>query len=257
MANTQKIPHLRKEKRKKKANRQLLGLALLFFVILLVVLFFQSSISRVQDISVKGVEIVPAEEVIKESHLVFDMQYLFVNKEKVAASIMATIPAIESVDVRKSFPGKIELVVKERPRVALFMNTRGQLYPVTNTGVVLTQYPGGEGAVDKPIIRLWQNEQLLPKFTEQLYKMEPSIREQISEIRHEPMGNNPERLVLFMKDGFEVHTVISNFADNMAWYPSFVQSLKKEGKTEGIINLSEVKWFEPYKGQQTNNEKRS
>ncbi|MED0674719.1 MULTISPECIES: cell division protein FtsQ/DivIB [Aneurinibacillus] len=255
MANIEKIPRLRKENRKKRTNRQLLILLLLFFLVLLLVLFFQSSISRVQDISVTGAQLVSPGEVIKQSHLHFDMQYLLVNKEKVATSIVSAIPAIESVEVRKTFPGKIELVVKERPRVAFLMNNRGELYPVTNKGVVLRQYPSSDEMVDKPIIRLWKTEQLLPEFAEQLDKLDPGIRRQISEIRHEPTKNNPDRLILFMKDGFEVHTVIQDFADNMAWYPSFVQSLKREGKTEGIINLSEVKWFEPYKQQQTNGNK--
>jgi cell division protein FtsQ len=257
MANVEKIPRLRKETRKKKANRQLLMLMLLFFLVVLAVLFFQSSISRVQDISVTGANLVPADEVIKQSRLTFDMQYLFVNREKVEESILAGLPAIESVDVRKTFPGKIELAVKERPRVALLMDNRGATYPVTNNGIVLKQYPSGDGSVDKPIIRQWKQAQLLPKFAQELYKLDPGIRQQISEIQHQPEQDNPERLVLFMKDGFEVHTTIQNFADNMAWYPSFVQSLKQEGKTEGIINLSEVKWFAPYKQQPTNNEKQS
>ncbi|GEN32735.1 MULTISPECIES: cell division protein FtsQ/DivIB [Aneurinibacillus] len=256
MANIEKIPRLRKENRKKRTNRQLLVLMMLFFLVLLVVLFFQSSISRVQDISVTGTQLVSADEVIKQSHLTFDMQYLLVNKEKVKNSIVTALPAIESVDVRKTFPGKIELAVKERPRVALFMDGQGALYPVTNKGGILKQYPIGDGTVDKPIIRRWQTENLLPKFAAELDKLDPGIRQQISEIQHESDKNNPERLILFMKDGFEVHTTIQNFADNMAWYPSFVQSLKQEGKTEGIINLSEVKWFAPYKQQQpANNEK--
>lgn len=257
MANIEKIPRLRKEDRKKKTNRQLLLLMLLFFIILLVVLFFQSSISRVQDISVTGAKLVPAEEIITQSRLTFDMQYLFVNKAKVEETIITALPAIERVDVRKTFPGKVELAVKERPRVALWMNSQGALYPVTNKGGILKQYPSGDGSVDKPIIRRWEIDQLLPKFAAQLDKVDPGIRQQISEIRHEPAANNPERLVLFMKDGFEVHTTIHNFADNMAWYPSFVQSLQQEGKTEGIINLSEVKWFAPYKQQPANNEKQS
>lgn len=257
MANIEKIPHLRKENRKKKANRQLLILMLLFFTVLLIVLFFQSSISRVQDISVTGAKLVPPEEVIKYSQLTFDMQYLFVNKQNVEQSIIAALPAIESVDVRKKFPGKVELVVTERPRVALLMNSQGAMYPITDKGGVLKQYPSGDGTVDKPIIRRWGTEQLLPRFAGELNKLDPGIRQQISEIRHEPTKNNPENLVLFMKDGFEVHTTIQNFASNMAWYPSFVQSLKQEGKTEGIINLSEVKWFAPYKQQPANNEKQS
>lgn len=101
MANIEKIPRLRQENRKKKTNRQLLILMLLFFTVLLVVLFFQSSISRVQDISVTGAKLVPSEEVIKHSQLTFDMQYLFVNKQNVEHSIIAALPAIESVDVRK------------------------------------------------------------------------------------------------------------------------------------------------------------
>ena len=67
----------------------------------------------------------------------------------------------------------------------------------------------------------------------------------ISEI--EPAGNDdPLRLKLYMRDGFEVQTSIRNFAKNMEWYPSFVANLKKEGNHEGIIMLLDGKWFVPY-----------
>ncbi|WP_047151555.1 cell division protein FtsQ/DivIB [Aneurinibacillus tyrosinisolvens] len=257
MAKIEKIPRLREEKRKKNTNRQILVLVLLFFVVLLVILFFQSSISRVQDITVTGVKYVSDDEVIKQSHVTFDMQFLFINSEQVAASIVSSIPAVESVEVKKHFPGKVELRVKERPRVALLMNPRGELFPVTNNGFVLKEYPVKENEMDKPIIRTWRDEGLLPEFAQELTKLDSNTKSLISEIHHQPEANNPKRLVLFMKDGFEVHSTITNFAENMAWYPSFVQTLKREGKTEGIINMSEVKWFEPYRQQQTANEKKS
>lgn len=250
MAKLEKVPHLRQEKRKKNTNRQLLGLMLLFFLVVLLVLFFRSSMSRVQDISVTGTEIVKADEVVQQSQIKLNMQYLFVDTDKVAASIKNSIPAIDIVRVEKSFPGKVRIIVKEKPRVALWMDGRGTLYPVTAMGDILKEYANPSDSVDKPIIRQWQAAALLPKFAAELAKMDQGIRQQISEISHQPSASDPERIILFMKDGYEVHTTVTDFARNMAWYPSFVQSLKREGRVEGIINLSEVKWFEPYKQQQ-------
>lgn len=254
MAKLEKVPQLRQEKRKKNTNRQLLILTLLFFLVVLLVLFFRSSMSRVQDISVTGTKIVKADEVVTQSQVRLDMQYLFVDKEKVAASIIESIPAIESVSVEKSFPGKIRITVKEKPRVALWMDGRGTLYPVTAKGDILKEYANSGETMDKPIIRQWQTEALLPVFAAELSKMDQGVKQQISEIRHQPAASDPQKIILFMKDGYEVHTTVADFARNMSWYPSFVQSLKQEGRTEGIINLSEVKWFEPYQQQQKQGE---
>ncbi|WCK53081.1 FtsQ-type POTRA domain-containing protein [Aneurinibacillus sp. Ricciae_BoGa-3] len=244
MAQNEKIPRLREEKRKKAANKPLLLLVFIFFMVVLLVLFFRSSISKLQSISVTGNQYATRDEIIKNSGLSFNMQFLFIDKNKVADSILKTNPAVQSVDIIKSFPGKIELHIKEKPLVALLMDKAGRLYPVTSTGSILQNHPVNETAVDKPIIRNWTGPAQLPVLAVQLGKTGPAVSQQISEISNSPQDS--QRLILFMKDGFEVHTTLAKFADYMAWYPSFVQSLKQEGKTEGIINLSEVKWFEPY-----------
>jgi cell division protein FtsQ len=247
MAHNEKIPHLREERRKKAANKPLLLLVFIFFIVVLLVLFFRSSISKLQSVSVTGNQYTTTDEIIKDSGLSFNMQFLFIDKARVAGSILQTNPAVQSVDVIKSFPGKIELDIKEKPRVALLMDKTGRLYPVTSTGSVLLNHPVTENAVDKPIIRNWTNPAQLSQMAAQLYKTQPAVSQMISEISNSPQDT--QRLILFMKDGFEVHTALPKFADYMVWYPSFVQSLKQEGKTEGIINLSEVKWFEPYPQQ--------
>ncbi|WP_027414497.1 cell division protein FtsQ/DivIB [Aneurinibacillus terranovensis] len=249
MAQIEKIPHLREEKRKKNTNRALLTLLFLFFIVMLLILFFRSSISKLQEITVTGNQYVTKEEVIKNSGLAYQMQFLFIDKEKVAKSILAALPAIEKVDVSKQFPGKVELLVKERRQVALIMEKDGHLYPITDNGVELKGRQIFAEMGDKPIVRSWDQPALLPQLAEELTKVNPAVDQLISEIRLASQKDEMGRLVLYMKDGYEVHTTLQNFSQYMEWYPSFVESLKKEGKTEGIINLSEVKYFEPYPQQ--------
>ena len=83
--------------------------------------------------------------------------------------------------------------------------------------------------IDRPILRNWKDTAQFTQLGEELKKMDSSIRNEISEIEPDVKETDPQRLILYMKDGYEVHTSLRHFAKNMAWYPPFVANLKQEG----------------------------
>lgn len=249
MAGVQKVPKLRVAKKNKQANRRIIFLLFLFFMSLLLILFFRSSFGKVQNISVKGNQWVSTGDILQKSGISKGTSSLiFMNKGKVEQSISSSFPVVQKVTLTKVFPGSLVIDVTERPIVA-FMQKDGKAYPVFDNGTVLTTQTITKQIGDKPRLSSWANLSDLPRFINEYNQLDSEVKALISEIVYTGDAAHPDTLTLYMKEGYEVRTVIQGFANNMAKYPTYVKTLKLDGKNNGIIHLSEVKYFEPYKKQ--------
>jgi cell division protein FtsQ len=245
MPNIKRIPALtKKTQKKRKVNRFFLALGLLFFLGICLVLFLRSPLSKVDTIEVTGNELLNRDQVIQFSNVTIGQSFFTVNTDQIKNTLEA-LAEVKSAVIERHFPGKIILSIKENNRVAFLMGNNDKIIPVLENGRPLENRPWNDRLIDKPLIRHWTNSSLLPKLCEELIQLEPAIVNSISEIEPDGQGD-PMNLKLFMKDGYEVHTSIRHFSQNMSWYPSFVNSLKQEGKPRGIIMLFDGKWFVPY-----------
>lgn len=222
------------EKQKVKVGRLLFILFLFFFTILIVV-FFQSSLSKVQQIHVEGVDKLTTTEVIAQSGIAVGDQILLVRKQKVREAL-TTHPVIEDVEVTIHFPGNVTVHVREFETVAYLYSSSQQLYPVLKNGYVVEQER--VDVVQYPLITEWEDPALLPNFCKELAILDTVVMQQISEVRLEPNENDPYRLVLYMRDGFEVHTSIVQFAKHLKNYLYVVENVAPN--EVGVINLSDA-----------------
>lgn len=219
---------------KRKAGKILIFLFLFFFVILSVV-FFQSSISRIQVINVFGNERLSAQEIVDLSEIEIGDQILLLRESSIKQRLLQN-PIIKDATLEINFPGNVNLSITEYGTVAYLLNSDLQLQPVLANGYVF------QGSVDEvihhPIITKWDDPNLLPNMCNELMKLNALVLGQISEIRHMPTENDPFKLVLYMRDGFEVQTSIIQFADHLKKYMYVVENLEEQ--VPGVIYLNDA-----------------
>lgn len=248
MAELKKIPRLRVVKGNKRTNRRLIFLLCIFFMLLFMILFFRSSFGKVQNITIKGNQWTSTTDIMKKAGIKQGASLLFIKKDKVEQALISSYPVIQKISLQKDYPSTLEIQITENP-VVVTLQTGGKDYPVFQNGIVLTTRPLSEQKGDKPRLSSWNNLDLLPTFIQEYNRLDSGVKLMISEVVFTGGVNHPDSLTLYMKEGYEVHTKIQEFAKNMAWYPSFVKTLKNEGNNKGIIYLSEVKYFEPIQKQ--------
>ncbi|QRG65760.1 cell division protein FtsQ/DivIB [Brevibacillus choshinensis] len=242
-AYEERIPQVKQQRPRRRGNRKLVFLLVLFFLIVLIIVFIRSPYSKVQEIQVFGNDIYPAEQIIAQSGLKKDMQFLNVWEGSVQKSLLP-LEGIKEVTVSRSFPGVIQLHVKEQKRVAFWNGQDGSRYPLLENGFVLKEINFANRVVDRPLISSWASPELLPNLAKSLSKLSPSVLGEISDITLTPTVYDKQRVTLFMRDGNEVRSVVYKLDKMLNWYPEIVKELPKGSK--GVLSLFEQPWFVPY-----------
>src|SRR5690606_13769941 len=99
------------------------------------------------------------------------------------------------------------------------------------------------GIIDKPLIRAWNDPDKLTALAKALGQLSPAIQSEISEILLVPTSYDDQRLVRYMRDGNDEHTVIHKLIQ-LSLYPSLIQEIPEGEK--GIMYLLESTWFSKY-----------
>lgn len=222
------------EHRKKKAGK-LLFILFLFFFAILIVLFFQSSYSKIQAVTVTGTERLTDQEIIAQSGIELGDQILLVRESTIRDALLNN-PVIKEAKLEINFPGKITIHIEEYRTVAYYYHNQAQRYPILESGYVFEQEV--DEPMNHPILTEWDQPELLPNFCKELSQLNAIVLQQISEIRLVPSANDPFKLILYMRDGFEVQTSTLQFAKHLKNYLYVVENL--EGKEPGVINLSDA-----------------
>ena len=238
-----RIPKL-KEQRRKKANRRLIFLLLLFFLIIVCVIYFQSPLSHVKSIAIKGNNLYTTEEVERMSGLDKDTNIWTINKEKVASTLKDS-SAIQSVDVSITFPNTVQITIKEYKKVA-YLADGNKYIPVIENGEVLYGKEMSTSPYDAPIIKNMTNKQekAIIMLGEELNKLPSEVYNAISEVSYTPKKTDPYHITVYMNDGNQVLATLTSFADKMEHYPSILAQLNTDKK--GVIDLEVGSYFKAF-----------
>lgn len=235
-----RIPKL-KQQRRKKANRRLIIFLLLFFLLILGILYFQSPLSHVGSIEVKGNLIHSTDEIIEQSGLSKDTNIWKIDKDGIVDKV-TKLPEIKSAKVTTIFPNKVEITVEEWKRIA-YMLKETTFLPILENGQILQQ-ESFEIPIDSPILFYFEEGEILQELINGLNKIPTEVLNSISEIHSTPKEKDIYHITMFMNDGFEVSASIRNFAEKMSLYPSFVSQLDPNRK--GVIDLEVGSFFRAY-----------
>ncbi|MDQ0227079.1 cell division protein FtsQ/DivIB [Metabacillus niabensis] len=236
-----RIPKLQQQ-RKQKSNRRLIMFLSVFFLLILLVIYFQSPLSKVGSITVKGNEIVDSKKIIELSGITASTGFWNINEQQVIRTVNSILQ-IKDVKVEKKLPNHIILNITEHKSVA-YLEKDGVYLPILDNGEVLKEFEERLPA-DAPVLKNWDDEEDIKEMIKELTKIPPSIFNSISEIHHTPGKTDPWLVRLYMNDGYEVIASVRTFAKKMELYPSIVSELDEN--SEGVIHLEVGSYFESYK----------
>ncbi|ADU30847.1 cell division protein FtsQ/DivIB [Evansella cellulosilytica] len=236
----ERIPTL-KDRRKQRANRRVIFYISLFFLLMTIVAYFQTSYSHVKSVNVVGNENVSEEWIIQQSRLLEEVSMWRINAQSVEETILER-PEIAKVELNREWPNSIAIAVEEYNRVG-YVAYDGLYYPLLETGQVLNN-DGTQNPIDGPILTGMNSEEHTMELAEELVNISQSLRLRISEILLSPTEQDPLRLIIYMNDGFEVHSTIRRFAERISPYPSVVEQL--DPNVEGIVHMRVNPYFERF-----------
>ncbi|WP_281888112.1 cell division protein FtsQ/DivIB [Paenibacillus sp. YYML68] len=241
----ERLPVIKKQKPRSRSSKRLLLFLFLFFVTLLLVLFFQSSLSQITEVTIKGQHLV-AEEQIRDAAAILPGDHFFSVSSERAAQRVKALRMIEDVEVKKQFPGRISITVHEFPKVAYQFTGAGDVEALLADGssVPVTM----EGArLDKPILSGWSGrEELKLQLCSQMAKLPDKLFIDISEIVPVPTTAYPDKIKLYTRSSFEVVTSVGYIAQKLPYLDAYIASLKMNHINEGILTLLEADSHAPF-----------
>ncbi|MBB3109061.1 cell division protein FtsQ [Paenibacillus phyllosphaerae] len=217
-----KIPVLREPVRKRKGGKKLITVLVLLFIVILSVLFFNSSISKISAITVEGERFNTAQALILTAGIAQGDTF-FGTTEKVVEERLKKLPTVESAVVTKSFPGKVNIVVKEFAPVAYELSAQGELTAILSNGSSISA--GSDNVVDKPILSGWKKDDpIKAKLGMELAQIPPDLLTDFSEIIPSPSKAYPDRIKIYTRTHFEVITAVSLLKDKVSTLDAVVET---------------------------------
>jgi cell division protein FtsQ len=241
----ERIPVIRPDKKQSRSSRKLLFFLFFFFFIVLLILFFQSSISRIATIEIRGNQMVSSEEIGQASGLKTGDHFFGFRSSAVIQRIQA-LPAVKSATVSKKFPGLIVLEIKEHQRVAFQYSAEGQLEAVLANGYIIPVHGSGI-IVDKPVLTGWEKDDPWKlKLCQALAGIADSKLSFLSEIRPEPTVSYPDKVKIYTRSRYEVFTTITYLPEKMDILYALIDEMKQKKVDSGVFELLEVDVHKPF-----------
>ncbi|MDR6224795.1 cell division protein FtsQ/DivIB [Desmospora profundinema] len=212
---------------------------LLFFLGTLIILFLESPLGEIRDVRIKGNHMVTEEELLQLARLEKGSSYFHWDGGEAERRI-AALPEVREAVVTKTFPGTVDIEVKESHRVAFWVE--GSLaYPVLGNGEILKDRPWS-GNLDKPLLRGWEKRgEWDPALARGLADLPKRIQADLSEIRPGEDSTYPDLVRVYTRNHHVVRVRIRDFGEKIPYYSMF------RNRPPGTLNLLESTWFEPEK----------
>jgi len=206
------MPVLREPKKTAKGSRKLLAVLLLLFAVLLAVLFFRSPISKISEITISGGQYLSVEAIHAAAGVTEGVDSYFYPSEATLEKRIAKLAPVESVVVSKSFPGKLDIQVREYPAVAFELMNTGEITAILSNGTVLTA--GSNFVVDKPVLSGWAKDNpYKAELIEALAGIPDDLLTDFSEIMPHPSNSYKDRIKIYTRTKFEIITAVSLLPD--------------------------------------------
>lgn len=243
----ERLPVIKQQKQKprSRSSKKLLLFLFLFFVTLLLVLFFQSSLSKITEVSIQGQQLVAEEQIRTAAAVVPGDHFFSVSSARIAAQIKS-LRMIERVEVKKRFPGRIEIYVYEYPKVAYQFGEGGQVEALLADGSVIPVTMHG-ARLDKPILSGWSKDDPLKiQLCAAMSKLPEALFADVSEIKPAPSASYPDKIKMYTRSQFEIITTIGYLPDKMPNMESYIASIRENNKTSGVLTMLFADSFAPF-----------
>jgi cell division protein FtsQ len=235
----EKIPVLREPVRKRRGGKKLLAVVLLLFIVILCVLFFNSSISKISSISIEGQKYIQSADIRKAAGISVGDAFFGTTASTIEARVK-TLKPIDKVDVIKSFPGKVRILVEEYQTVAFELSDQGALTAILSNGSTVPT--GADTIVDKPILSGWKaNDPVKAQLCKELASIPPQSLSDFSEIIPAPSMAYPDRIKIYTRTRFEVITAASLLAQKISALNAVIET-----QEPGLITMLLADTYVPF-----------
>lgn len=227
-----RVPKLKNQKKKKQVNKRLILYVSILFLLVLFLIYFRSPLSNIKKITVHGNHYMTDEQIMEQAGITYKTSYFRVMTQEAETNLKKK-KEIKEAHVKKKFPNQIVIDVEEYVTIG-YINKEGKLYPLLENGKSLDALPNGKLPVAAPIFVPFE-EKKMKELIAELEKLTPTVLRSISEIHYTPTDLYTDHLTLYMNEGYEVSTVIQDFAKRMEAYPLIIKNLSPDKKA--IIHL--------------------
>lgn len=188
-----------------------------------------------------------ASDVIGQASQVAVGDRFFAVSSKTIEQRISKVPMIKSAIVKKSFPGVIHIQVEEFPKVAFQIDPDGKKQAVLADGGVIQLPVGSSIPLDMPILTGWNdkdpNKAALCKA---LGEIPQSALSDVSEIKPDPSESYPDKIKIYTRSQFEIHTTIAYLPDKIDNLPGYIAGLVEDHITNGVITMLEAEYHTPF-----------
>lgn len=244
-------------KKKRKRRRQIqLGVFIgVILLVILILLYMFTDISKVDQVDIKGEEIVSKNDIEKALDIKKDSRIYNIPVSDMKSKI-EEIEGVKSVEIKRHFPNDLTVNVNEYETIGLVKEKKRYL-PLLENGKTIKNL-STDLPIDVPILNDFSSKKL-NKLIPELKKVKPKVKSMISEINYKPGENNQNRIQLFMTDNVEVVGDIQTFANKINYYPSISDKLERDNsgalKTPGFLDLQVGVTFLPYETEEQQKER--
>ncbi|MBL0846491.1 MULTISPECIES: cell division protein FtsQ/DivIB [Mammaliicoccus] len=248
---------LKMMRNKRKRRRQIqLGVFIgVILLVILIVLYMFTDISKVDQVDIKGEEIVAKKDINKALNIKSDSRIYNLPISDMKTKI-EKLEGVKSVTIKRHFPNDMTVEVTEYEPIGLIKNKKGYV-PLLENGSTIKNL-STDLPIDVPILNDFSSKKL-DKLIPELKKVKPKVKAMISEVNYKPGENNQNRIQLFMTDNVEVVGDIQTFANKINYYPSISDKLERDNsgalKTPGFVDLQVGVTFLPYETKEQQSER--
>lgn len=236
-----RVPKIKKA-RKRRANRTLAFLVILFLLLVGLIVYFQSPLSHVGDITVRGNDYYSPEHIVAQSGLTNETNIWQMKKKQIIHELEA-LQQIKSAQLVVQAPNKVVIEIVEYERLAYVME--GNYFcPVLENGEIFSEDKTKVLANNGLVLFDFTEEEERLKMLGEIKKLPEEVVNAISEAYYRPTEMDAYAIVLYMNDGFEVHATLRSFSEKMVHYPAISSQLDPEKK--GLIDLEVGSFFKEY-----------
>ncbi|WP_214698143.1 cell division protein FtsQ/DivIB [Exiguobacterium sp. s57] len=239
-----RIPYMKKQRRKK-ANRRMFSVLSLFGILILLVVYMQTSMSNVKEVTVSGLYWLEESYVLQDMELDTSTKFIGLSPKKMSAQ-MEKLPGVKRVEIDCSWYNLVYVNVTEEKMIAYSRADKGDVVVLADGSL----HPTGtitdpRKLKDGPLLREFNSEQELEKIASELEQVDDATRARMSEIILSKQKGEPTRYEIFMNDGNTLLTPPLKLSETVSKYGEIYENIPKGER--GTVVMDGGFYFVPYK----------
>ncbi|WP_215141755.1 cell division protein FtsQ/DivIB [Exiguobacterium qingdaonense] len=238
-----RIPYMKKQRRKK-ANRRMFSVLSLFGVLILLVVYMQTSMSDVKDVNVSGLFWLEESYVLQDMELDTTTKFISVSPKNMSEQ-MEKLPGVKRVEIDRSWYNKVRINVSEEKMIAYARADHGDVVVLADGSL----HPTGtitdpKKLKDGPLLREFNTEEELEKIASELEGVDDATRARMSEVMLSKQKGEPTRYEIFMNDGNTLLTPTLKLSETVSKYGKIYENIPKGER--GTVVMDGGFYFVPY-----------